>query len=118
MAVVNEDKLVELLYATYPGLKELIEEGGDPDQYIEYCKHASEAHRNIQSYKTYMDIINKVKNKGLTSILYKDYVTGVSKHYTDALGSHDENIKVPIIVVTTIYATFAIDFYGDIIYAW
>lgn len=116
--MISNDNLVEILYDQFPGLKEIVEKGGDADDYIKYYKRAPANKQTVAGFNNYNNIINKVKTKGLNSVIYNDYVTGVTKSYIWEEGRHRESISTPVIIVTTTYCTFAVTSDGKIMKYW
>ena len=76
------------------------------EDYMNYCDKAPANSKDYQSFKTFNEMKEKCRKKGLESILFRSDVIGVAKdHYKEGWGGpHD--VEYDYILVSTKYGNF------------
>lgn len=90
----------------YPGIFEVPEE--DVDAYMDYCDSSCNSKvKNYQSFKTFRDMKEKCRNKGIESIMFRKDVIGLSKDHHHESWNDGHDVDYDYITVNTEYGTFA-----------
>lgn len=88
----------------YPGIFEVPE--ADVDEYMKYCDECNPTAKNYQDFKTFRELKEKCRKKGIASIMFRKDVASFHKcHYHEGWNDgHD--VDYDFITVCTDYGTF------------
>ena len=84
----------------YPGVYDIPQE--DVDEYVKYCDQAPVHAKSYNDFKTFNEMKEKCRKKGIESIMFRDDVVNVTK---SVMFLGDRN-SFDIIVVNTKYGVF------------
>ena len=84
----------------YPGVYDIPPE--DVDEYVKYCDQTSANAKSYNDFKTFNEMKEKCRKKGIESIMFRNDVLNVTK----ALMFTDDRNYFDVIVVNTKYGVF------------
>ena len=88
----------------YPGIGEVPED--ELERYMEYCDKAPFACRRYQDFKTFNELKEKCRKKGLESVIFRGDVFNVTKGHHNEDWNDGHPVGYDYILVSTKYGPF------------